>query len=130
MVEKFNLDTTGRLRLEITDSRFGNSGRWEMEIGGGVFGSWQRVDQTEGEYVGFRPTAYMECASIFLENCSEPIVRTDIATSIGGKAKYARLAVDVLVREGYAQGAKGSGVESVKAYREASDPRLHPGRTE
>src|SRR5204863_4770192 len=35
-VESFDLDTTGRIRLEIENSRFGNTGRWELEIGGGV----------------------------------------------------------------------------------------------
>jgi len=43
-VERFTVDATGIVRLEITDSRFGNSGRWELEIGGGVFGSWRRID--------------------------------------------------------------------------------------
>lgn len=131
-VEKFDLETAGRLRLEITDSRFGNTGRWEMEIGGGVFGSWQRIGHAETDTTsgGFRPTGLMERASCFLEMCHEPPSRTTITDAIGGKAKYARLAVDVLVREGYARTVKTSGtahpVESVKPYREADDPLKTP----
>ncbi len=125
-VERFNLDTTGRMRVEITDSRFGTSGRWELEIGGGTFGSWHRVDTETAELGGFRPTGLMERASIFIEACTEPPARRTIATSIGGKGTYARLAIERLILEGYARGAKGHGVESIKPYREADDPVLHP----
>jgi AAA domain len=128
-VEPFNLDTTGRVRLEIENSRFGNSGRWELEIGGGVFGSWHRIDDgIDDTPLGFRPTALMERASIFIENCTDSPTRRTITDEIGGKGRYARIAIDVLVREGYARGAKGQGVESIKPYRQADDPAVEVGR--
>jgi hypothetical protein len=127
-VEKFTEDTTGIVRLEITDSRFGNSGRWELEIGGGIFGSWRRIDDgSDDTPLGFRPTALMERASIFIENCTDLPSRRTITDEIGGKGRYARIAVDVLVREGYARGAKGQGVESIKPYRQADDPHAEDG---
>jgi hypothetical protein len=43
-VERFNSVTTGLIELEVTDSRFGNFGRWEMIIGGGRFEPWRLVD--------------------------------------------------------------------------------------
>jgi AAA domain len=127
-VEPFDTETTGKLRLEVADSRLGTNGRWEIEIGGGVFGIWERVDTPDGGETSFRPTALMERASVFLENSSSPVVRREITDAIGGKARFARTAVDVLVREGYARGDKGHGVESIKRYRESEDPLLATGR--
>jgi hypothetical protein len=128
-IEKFNLATVGRIRLDITDSRIGTTGRWEMEIGGGVFNSWRRLDHEDADGpTGFRPTGQMERASRFIESCSEPPSRRTITDAIGGRAKYARLAIDVLVREGFVRSVKGLGsaqpVESVKPYREAEDPLI------
>jgi hypothetical protein len=128
-VEAFDAHTTGRLRLDIAHSRLGTSGRWELEIGGGVFGSWHRIDDgIDDTALGFRPTALMERASIFIENCTAPPTRRTITDEIGGKGRYARIAIDVLVREGYARGAKGQGVESIKPYRQADDPGSEAGR--
>jgi hypothetical protein len=125
-VEKFSLDTAGRLRLEITDSRFGNSGRWEMEIGDGTFGAWTKVEhEAEAHPDVFRPTGKMERASIFVENCAEPTSRNTILDAVGGNRKYARIAIDTLVREHYFRsidGARGAKlVESIRPYREADD---------
>lgn len=127
-LEAFDTDTTGRLRLDIAHSRLGTSGRWELDIGGGIFGSWQRVEPEPDEHAGFRPTGLMERASIFLESCTEPTVRRTITDAIGGKGRYARIAVDTLIREGYARGDKRHGVVSLRPYREADDPRLEEGR--
>jgi hypothetical protein len=129
-IERFNLDTTGRIRLEITDSRFGNSGRWELEIGGGVFGSWRRIDDTiDDGTTAFRPTGLMERASIFIENCTDPPTRRTVTDAIGGKTRYARIAIDCLARERYIRGAKREGLESMKPYREATDPAAQPPKT-
>ena len=128
-VERFNVDMAGLLRLEITDSRFGNSGRWELDIGGGVFGSWRLVDDSSSDdYDGFRPTELMERASIFVENCSEPPARRVIVDEIGGKGRYARIAIERLIQEGYMRGAKGHGVEPIKPYRQVDDPLAEAGR--
>jgi hypothetical protein len=126
-IEPFGLDTTGRLRLDVDYSRLGTNGRWELEIGGGIFGHWQRVDRQDDDYPGFRPTGLMERASIFIEMCTEPPTRTNIVDEIGGKGRYARIAVERLIQEGYARGSKGQGVESIKRYRQADDPRSEAG---
>jgi AAA domain len=132
-VEHFDLDTTGRIRLEITDSRFGDNGRWELEIGGGVFGAWQRVDRGSHtpDAFGFRPTRKMEHASSFVEKCGEPVTRNTVTDAIGGNAKAARVAVEVLVREGYFRATSGPNraklVESLRPYREADDPLTECG---
>jgi hypothetical protein len=125
-VEKFGLDNVGRIRLEITDSRFGNSGRWEMTIGAGTFGAWERVEhETEIHPDVFRPTGKMERASIFVESCSEPVSRNTVLDAVGGNRKYARIAIDTLVREHYFRsidGARGAKlVEAIHPYREAQD---------
>jgi hypothetical protein len=122
-VEPFDADTTGRLRLDIADSRLGTNGRWELDIGGGVFGHWRSVDHLD-DATGFRPTGLMERASIFVENCAEPPARTMAAKATGGKALYARIAIDRLVREGYMRGPKRGGLEVIRPYREATDPLL------
>jgi hypothetical protein len=127
-VEPFDLDTTGRIRLEIENSRFGTAGGWEMEIGGGVFGSWRRIDEANDNVAGFRPTALMERASINVENRSDRPSRRTVTDEIGGKTRYARIAVDVLVREGYLRGPKGEGLESIRPYRVADDPLAEAGR--
>lgn len=127
--EKFNLSKRGRLRIEITDSRFGTSGRWELELGGGTFGSWQPVDTDEDDADDdtFRPTHLMERASRFLEGCQEPVSRETVKTAIGGNKQYAVLAIERLVQEQFARTASGSRgakpVESIRPYREADDPR-------
>jgi AAA domain len=130
-IAPFDLETTGRIRLEIENSRFGTTGRWEMEIGGGVFGSWRRIKSADNDYTGFRPTELMERASNFVENCAEPVNRRPITDAIGGKGKYARLAIDILVREGYFRSVKGDRgaqpVESIKPYRQADDPLAEGG---
>jgi hypothetical protein len=51
-----------------------------------------------------------------------------ITDATGGKGRYARIAIECLIREGYARGAKGQGVESIRPYREATDPLAEAGR--
>jgi hypothetical protein len=102
VAELFDLNTMGKVRLEIEDSRFGNRGRWEMSIGGGHFEPWERVDQLEQDSPAlFRPTGYMERVSVYLELQSEPVSRNSVEDAIG-KSRYVRIAMDCLLREGYA----------------------------
>jgi hypothetical protein len=123
VVERFDVHTTGRLGLEITDTRFGSSGRWELEIGGGVFGSWCRIDDADAnEPAGFRPTVLMERASRFVEQSPDKPARTTVVRSIGGKTTYGYIAIECLVREGYMRGQKHQGLEFIKPYRQADDP--------
>jgi GNAT superfamily N-acetyltransferase len=79
------------------------------------------VDETDG----FRPTALMERVSRYLEQQSEPISRTAIEEAVTGKVVYVRIAIDCLVREGFASetsGARGARlVTSIHPYRDG-DP--------
>lgn len=52
----FSLHRRGKVRLilEPGNSRFGNEGTWEMQIGGGAFTGWQRVDELRADDPGFR----------------------------------------------------------------------------
>jgi GNAT superfamily N-acetyltransferase len=79
------------------------------------------VDETDG----FRPTALMERVSRYLEQQSEPISRTAIEEAVTGKVVYVRIAIDCLVRDGFASetsGARGARlVTSVHPYRDG-DP--------
>ena len=52
----------------------------------------------------------MERASILVEKRTDKPARTTVADAIGGKARYARIAIDCLVREGYLRGAKREGL--------------------
>jgi hypothetical protein len=126
-IERYGLDHTGKVRLEITDSRFGDTGRWEMSLGAGKFGSWDKVEHTHDVAAdgAFRYTGKMERVSIFIENCADPQGRNTICDAIGGKGQYVRAAIDSLIREGYAraiEGARGAKfVESLRPYREDDD---------
>lgn len=77
---------------------------------------------TEGDT--FRPTGYMEKVSRYLE-ANEDAAKGAVETAVGGKAEYIRIALDVLVQEGYAtqaSGARGALIHnSLKPYREADD---------
>lgn len=126
-VEPFDATTTGRLRLEVAHSRLGTSGRWELDIGGGTFGHWRHIDRhdTPNPAGVFRPTRKMEHASTFIESCADPVSRNTVVDAIGGNVKAARVAIDVLVREGYLRSTDGPRgaklVESLRPYREADD---------
>jgi hypothetical protein len=41
----FSREQIGRIRLTIRRSRFGNTGQWDMDIGGGVYSGWCRTDK-------------------------------------------------------------------------------------
>jgi hypothetical protein len=73
----------------------------------------------------FRPTHLMERVSRYLENSGEPRSRTQVETGVKGKVPYLRVAMDCLVREGWASESSGPGgsrpLLSVQAFREA-DP--------
>ena len=66
VVDPFDLTTVGKVRLEISDSRFGNSGRWEMTIGGGTFEPWNgstRATRTAGPAPSRPPGTWNASAS-------------------------------------------------------------------
>jgi AAA domain len=119
-VEHFDLNTTGRLRLEITDSRFGDNGRWELEIGGGTFGNWQRVDDSEASGT-HRPTVLMERASTAAAIAGEKLTRTELATRFNGKRPYKFLAINILVADGYLAD-DGHHVSHIRPFVAAKEP--------
>jgi GNAT superfamily N-acetyltransferase len=85
--------------------------------------SWAFRPPAEGEAErGFRPTALMERVSRYVELQSEPVSRTGIEEAVTGKVVYVRIAIDCLVREGFASetsGARGARlVASVHPYRD------------
>jgi len=71
----------------------------------------------------FRPTWYMERVSQLLSTETEPLSKSAITRTIGKKAQHVRLAVDMLVEEGYCslvEGPRGAHlVQFVKLYQEA-----------
>jgi hypothetical protein len=109
VVDKFDIDTVGKVRLSIDDTRFGNRGHWEMTIGGGMFEPWQPVDKNAQDSRPrlFRPTGYMERVSVYLECQHEPVSRSAVEDAIPGHSRYVRVAMDCLVREGYAEEQEG-----------------------
>jgi len=109
-LQQFDLHRVGRVRLEITDSRFGTTGRWEMTIGGGIFGPWERTSEAATTSTGdeFRPTIYMERVSRYLEHQAEPVSLTAVEGTVVGHAKYVRVALDSLVLEQYVSERKGA----------------------
>jgi hypothetical protein len=72
----------------------------------------------------FRPTGYMEKVSRYLEGVTEA-PKGDVEAGVGGKTDYVRLALDLLVEEGYVSRTKGPRGAllhaSLKPYREAHD---------
>jgi len=85
----------------------------------------QAPSASTGTRAAFRPTALMERASKYLEDETGPLSRNNLLVGMGGERKYARLAVELLVSEGYANLAmKGQTYlhTSVRAYRESEDP--------
>jgi hypothetical protein len=81
----------------------------------------QEVDEEHA----FRPTGLMEKVSRWLEMQVDPQPRSAIEKAKLGKGEYVRIALDLLLKEGYleeSEGARGARLtEVVRAYREAQD---------
>jgi hypothetical protein len=89
----------------------------------------------EGSVSAFRPTHYMERVSEVLEDAAEPMTRTAIYDLVGPedkkpstKQEKVKPAVDALLAEGFIKAVgnatgRGSGIEHIRPYREAEDPR-------
>ena len=71
------------------------------------------------------PTRLMEKVSDYLERFAEPCSRKQIEQDVKGKTDYKRLAIDVLIREGYAVEIPGERsarlVKHVRPFREADE---------
>jgi hypothetical protein len=74
----------------------------------------------------FRPTALMEKVSLYVESCnSDRPSRNALEQAVTGKRDYVRMAVDLLLHDGYLNVDEGPRnarlLRSVKPYREADD---------
>ena len=82
---------------------------WDVTAGGG--------DERDDEH-GFRPTGLMERVSRSLEIVGKPVSRAELERDVQGKRDYIRQAIDVLVREEYAEEEPGPrGARLVKLLR-------------
>lgn len=120
----------GRARIEVHKDRPGHLERPSpglLVIENADAGLVWRIDQDESHRADgeFRPTNLMEKVSRWLEPQPEPQSRNQIESAKLGKAEYVRIAIDCLIREGYAvefQGARGARlVRLERAFREADD---------
>lgn len=83
-VKPFSLDVAGRVELRCTHSRIGEvDGAWEMELGGGHYGSWRRL--------GARPAAARS-------DLLEAVV--DVLVSAGGVLGTNKIAAAIRSRPG------------------------------
>jgi hypothetical protein len=101
VLSRFNLERPGRVKLTITDSRFGTTGAWEMAIGGGNFETWQRTDDA-ATGTDWKPTVLMQRVFEHLNKQAQPVSRTSIVNSVSGNRSYLFEAVSTLVEEGTA----------------------------
>jgi AAA domain-containing protein len=116
VAERFGLNTTGRLRLTIRDSRFGNTGMWDMRIGGGVFEPWRKLDDEQAEGDDWKPTILMERVSRYLEKQHEPVSRTSIVGGVVGKRTTLFTAIDALIAEGCASETHDKHIKHVRKF--------------
>ena len=102
--------------------------------------SWafKPAEAIDAETREFRPTYLMEKVSRFLEGVnSDGATRSRVEEAVQGKAEYVRLAMDTLLKEGYAAEIPGRGrrLASVKPFRDSepvpeSVPAPNPPLTE
>jgi hypothetical protein len=108
VVAPFSSTLGGRLELRCSRSRIGEitvGDTWRMEIGGGQYGSWQRVEHPTDAPHTFRPTGIMEKVSRAVEQ-DAGLTRNAICTTIGGRKENVTLALQLLVAEGYIDAQK------------------------
>lgn len=81
----------------------------------------------------FRPTVLMERVSRYLEVQAELASRNAVETTVSGKAKFVRQAIDCLVAEGYAREETGSNrarlLGSIKPFDTTSSSPVRPERS-
>lgn len=96
-----------------------------------------RIDITfrEPEHIepgdDWKPTILMERVSVYLEQQTEPVSRTQIETNVKGKsAKHIRQSIDVLINDGFAAeipGARGArNVTLIRRYRQPETVTNYP----
>jgi hypothetical protein len=121
---------TGKAKIDVHKDRPGHlekpsPGVLVVESVAG-YCSWRIVrEESRGERGEFRPTVLMEKVLRFLELREDAQSRTQIVEGVSGKTEYVRVAIDTLIREGYAtefEGARGARlVRLERAFSEADD---------
>ncbi|MEJ7567778.1 MAG: hypothetical protein WKF41_05890 [Gaiellaceae bacterium] len=104
---------TGKAKIDVHKDRPGHLTRpspgifvVESDTGGYVWNI--RDDECRTPEGDFRPTNLMEKVSRYLERQVEPPSRNQIEQAKLGKAEYVRIALDLLVEEGYATAFTGA----------------------
>jgi hypothetical protein len=129
LLEPFARSTTGRALLTTHKDRPGYLprpaiGRLVLASDGEQVAYTLEADRSRSGDA-FRPTHVIEKISTFLETQDEPVTRREIERQVDGKAEAKRIAIDVLVNEGFARQMDGPNrsklVEHVRPYRETDD---------
>ncbi len=127
--EKLTRGGTGRSRMGTTRDRGAyfprpSAGEFVLVSDADTGAVTWTINPPRAEGETFRPTGYMEKVSRYLEGVAEA-AKTAVEAAVGGKTDYVRLALDLLVDEGYvsrASGAHGALLHaSLKPYRAADD---------
>lgn len=132
-VQDFDLYTTGLLRLEITDSRFGNHGRWELELGGGRFGSWEPADhaaRTNTDEARRLDDYKADVSSFLADNQGRYFPRTEIVGAIKKRKAETLKAIEALVQDGYLETDETKAVRHARKFPVPDGSRTVPGTLE
>jgi hypothetical protein len=124
--------STGKCHIDVKKDRPGHLIRpraAELELASdpktGAIEYDLRLAERSEERPAFRPTCLMERVSRYLEASLEVESRRELQRRVKGNASALRLAVDILIGEGYASEGEGSRgarpVRFVKVYRESQD---------
>jgi hypothetical protein len=126
----FSSTLAGRLELRCSRSRIGEitvGDMWRMELGGGHYGSWQRVERASAdERAAFRPTAIMEKVSRAVEQ-DAGLSKRSIRTAIAAKNDWIDLALELLISEGFIEAREDGQAHrhySIRPYREGTVPTV------
>lgn len=124
--EPFDREQAGHLRLVRKRTRFSElPATLSVPIGGGTYGPVEEVEPTP-DADGFRPTTLMEWISEAVE--LEPGLTTNaITTAVKGKTEAKRIALQLLVAEGYLRVEREGQARKhycERLYRAAEDPEI------
>jgi hypothetical protein len=122
-------DTGGKLKIHVHKDTYGWLPRVAVfELASDEVGlSWSvRTDEEDAaDGSDFRPTGLMERVSRQLEIVGKPLSRNQLVQDVKGKGTYVRQAIDVLIREGFAEEEEGANrarlVTLARPFREDED---------
>jgi hypothetical protein len=137
MLQPFGRGRTGRAKIVTHKDRPGYLPRpkaGELELVSDEESeliTWQiRLAEREQSPEPFRPTCLMKRVSEYLEAQAEPVSRNVVEQNIKGKAAGKRLAMDILIADGYLEQSPGPFgahlLRSVRPYRESDELSSSP----